>query len=63
MNVFKLSVLRPLSGGCHLVHVYTVETDGDLAWTRQHADEIALLADGAGYDALLVEELPPESAS
>jgi hypothetical protein len=60
MQTYFISVLVPLAAGGTLVHVYRVEHSAGLQWTREHADEIAQRAHGAGYVALMVREALPD---
>ena len=63
MNTFFLSVLRPIGRtGDILVNVLRVEVAQPLQWVREHADQLALRADGPGYCALWVSTTNPAPA-
>lgn len=56
MIAARVSVLVPLAAGGHVVHVFDIRVDRDLAWVKDHADAIAAKAlPGAPYNALMVE--------
>lgn len=63
MQTYFLSVLAPIAAGGHRVTVYRLEHSAGLQWTREHADEIAQRAHGAGYCALMVRDLAGELAT